>query len=48
MISEVPEGEKALELWDAVLTLAEWPSFAELKRTKRDTPNLELLKNMSL
>ena len=48
VISEVPEGEKALELWDAVLTLAEWPSFAELKRTKRDTPNLELLKNMDL
>lgn len=48
VISEAPEGEKALDLWDAVLTLAEWPSFAELKRTKRDTPNLELLKNMNL
>lgn len=48
VISEAPEGEKALELWDAVLTLAEWPSFAELKRTKRDTPKLELLKNMNL
>ena len=46
VISEPPEGDKALELWDAVLTLAEWPSFAELKRTKRDTPKLELLKNM--
>ena len=46
VISVPPEGEQALELWDAVLTLAEWPSFAELKRTKRDMPRLELLKNM--
>ena len=45
VISEPPEGEKALKLWDAVLTLTEWPDFAELKRSKRDMPRLELLKN---
>ncbi len=46
VISVPPEGEKALELWDAVLTLAKWPSFSELKRTKRDMPRLELLKSI--
>lgn len=46
VISELPSGEAAVELWDAVLTLANWPSFAELKRTKRDPLDLPLLKNI--
>ena len=36
VISQVPPAEDAVRLWDAVVALAEWPSFAELKRTKRD------------
>jgi len=46
VISDQPTGEDALKLWDAVLTLANWPSFAELKRTKRDRLNLPLLQSM--
>ena len=36
VVSQVPASEDATRLWDAVVTLAEWPSFAELKRSKRD------------
>ena len=36
VVSQVPPPEEAVRLWDAVVTLAEWPSFAELKRSKRD------------
>ncbi len=36
VVSKVPPPEEAVRLWDAVVTLAEWPSFAELKRSKRD------------
>lgn len=36
VVSQVPPPEEATRLWDAVVTLAEWPSFAELKRSKRD------------
>lgn len=39
VISEVPQDDKALELWDAVETLAHWPSFAELKRAMRAFPD---------
>ncbi len=37
VVSQVPPPEEAGRLWDAVVTLAEWPSFAELKRSKRDS-----------
>lgn len=36
VVSQVPPPEEAVRLWDAVVALAEWPSFAELKRSKRD------------
>ncbi len=36
VVSHVPPSEEAVRLWDAVVTLAEWPSFAELKRSPRD------------
>ncbi len=36
VVSEVPASEDSVRLWDAVVTLAEWPSFAELKRSRRD------------
>ena len=36
VISKAPKGAAALELWDAVSTLARTPGFAELKRSLRD------------
>ncbi len=39
VISEVPPKERAVELWDAVWTLATFKGFAEIKRTLRDRPN---------
>jgi hypothetical protein len=43
VISRVPSDEEALRLWDAVLELAAWPGFAELKRSLREMPQLPLL-----
>jgi hypothetical protein len=43
VISRVPEDDEALRLWDAVITLAGFPGFAELKRSLREVPALELL-----
>jgi hypothetical protein len=38
VISRIPRGPKAVELWDTVVRLAEWPGFAELKRAVRERP----------
>ncbi len=39
VISDVlPTAEEAGEAWDALVTLARWPGFAELKRTLRSMP----------
>lgn len=43
VISRVPTPEEAVELWDAVMTLAAWPGFAEMKRTMREWPQIPLL-----
>ena len=43
VISRIPDDVEALKLWDAVLTLGQWPGFAELKRTLREMPQLALL-----
>lgn len=43
VISRVPEGEQAVELWNAVTTLARFPGFAELKRSLREQPHLRVL-----
>ncbi len=40
VISSVPSDEQSLALYDALRTLASFPDFAELKRTKR--PRLDL------
>ncbi len=40
VISRHPTDEQAVELWDAVLTLARFPSFAEFKRSMRERPQL--------
>lgn len=36
VISSIPRGDAALELWSAVETLARTPGFAEFKRSLRD------------
>ncbi len=40
VISRVPSDDDALELWDAVVTLAGFPGFAEMKRSLRERPQL--------
>lgn len=41
VISRIPKGDEALQLWDAVLTLGRNPDFSELKRSTRGEPNFE-------
>jgi len=43
VISRVPSDEQAVELWNAVITLAKFPSFAEMKRSMREVPQLRIL-----
>ena len=47
VISRVPSDEDALRLWDAVTTLATFPSFAEMKRSLRERPQLNILGGIS-
>ncbi len=42
VIDEVVTGDAARRLWDAVVTLAHAPGFAELKRTLRSFPHTPL------
>jgi len=39
----VPTDEDAVRLWDNVIGLATFPSFAELKRSLRERPALPAL-----
>lgn len=41
VISRVPRGQEALDLWDSVERLARFPGFAELKRAIREAPQIE-------
>ena len=43
VISRIPRDEEAIPLWNAVLMLATFPGFAELKRSLREAPQLRLL-----
>ncbi len=43
VISWVPSDEQAVPLWDAFITLATFPGFAEIKRSLRERPRLNLL-----
>ena len=47
MISRVPSDADAVTLWNAVVTLARFPGFAELKRSLREVPQLRLLGALS-
>jgi hypothetical protein len=42
VISRLPDPEQAVELWDNVLGLARFPGFAELKRSLRERPQLQV------
>ena len=39
VISEIPRGERAVQLWDAIEVLATTSGVAELKRSNRATPS---------
>lgn len=43
VISRVPDDAEALPLWNAVVTLASFPGFAEMKRSLREAPQLAIL-----
>ena len=47
VISRVPSDADAVTLWNAVITLARFPGFAELKRSLREVPQLRLLGALS-
>lgn len=48
VISTTPSDDEAVRLYEAVDTLANWPSFAELKRSLRDPIDNELFKALGL
>lgn len=41
VIAKAPKGAEAVVLWDTVRTLAAFPGFAELKRSIRNTPEVD-------
>lgn len=47
VISRVPSDADAVPLWDAVTTLAAFPGFAEMKRSLREVPQLNILGGVS-
>ncbi len=47
VISRVPSTEDAVRLWDAVIELAGFPGFAEMKRSVREVPQLNILGGVS-
>jgi hypothetical protein len=40
VISRLPGRDEAVELWDHVIALADFPGFAEIKRSLRERPQL--------
>jgi hypothetical protein len=41
MLARIPRGEEAGRLWDAARTLAGYPHFYELKRTRTEPPQFD-------
>ncbi len=47
VISRVPTDDEAVPLWEAVTKLASFPGFAEIKRSIRERPQLNVLDGVS-
>ena len=47
VISRLPDEQDSLRLWDAVVTLAGFPGFAEIKRSLREMPQLNFYGGVS-
>lgn len=43
VISRIPSDDEAVPLWNAVIELARFPGFAEMKRSLREAPQLNIL-----
>ncbi len=41
VITRIPRGEEAGRLWDATVTLASFPYFFEIKRTRNESPRFD-------
>jgi len=41
VITRIPRGEEAGKLWDATVTLASFPYFFEIKRTRTESPQFD-------
>ncbi len=41
VLSRIPRGEQAGQLWDASVTFASYPHFWELKRTRNEAPEFD-------
>ena len=41
VLSRIPRGEQAGQLWDAAVILADYPHFWELKRTRTEAPQYD-------
>lgn len=41
VLTRIPRGQEAGELWDATTTLAGYPSFFELKRSRTESPRFD-------
>jgi 2-hydroxychromene-2-carboxylate isomerase len=41
VLTRIPRGERAGELWDATVTLASFPHFFELKRSRSESPEFD-------
>ena len=41
VITRIPRGEEAGRLWDATVTLASFPYFFEIKRTRTERPQFD-------
>jgi len=38
VLSRIPRGEEAGKIWDASVTLAAYPHFFEIKRSRTESP----------